>query len=316
MRDWAFSSDGFHDRFASRGAADAASRRIAAWLARPAAYRLSYATLAAPPAPGRIRVSRAAANARRSSVSAPSGAVGLVIDASGSMLQRLGGRRKIDVEKELLDKLVRTGLPEGTQFALRVFGQGGEGSCRTDLVLPLAPLDRTRVGAVVRGIRSTNGAKTPLAESLKLVAADLAAAQGPKLVVLVTDGEETCGGDPEAEIRAARSAGLDVRLNIVGFAVDTLALRGTFQRWAELGGGRYFDATDRGSLERALAQALAETFEVVSATGAVVARGTVGGDEVAVPPGVYSVRIGAGAAALREGVEVRAGEVTPVRFGT
>jgi Mg-chelatase subunit ChlD len=38
--------------------------------------------------------------------------------------------------------------------------------------------------------------KTPLAAALERVAADLSEVDGPKIVVLVTDGEETCGGNP------------------------------------------------------------------------------------------------------------------------
>src|SRR5690606_35078389 len=84
----------------------------------------SHATLArqairitpAKQAPGFIRVTRAASAGN-------AGAVEIILDASGSMLQRLGGQRRIDVAKETLTKLTTQVIPQGTPFALRVFGR-------------------------------------------------------------------------------------------------------------------------------------------------------------------------------------------------
>jgi hypothetical protein len=93
-----------------------------------------------------------------------------------------------------------------------------------------------------------NLAKTPIGASLLLVKQDLAGVKGPALVVLVTDGEETCDGDPHAAIKALRDAGLDVRVNIVGFAVDEVA-EGLYRR-RHLGNGAYFDAQNGEQLQR------------------------------------------------------------------
>jgi len=49
------------------------------------------------------------------------------------------------------------------------------------------------------------------------VESDLAKAKGPKTVVLVTDGEETCDGDPGTVIQSLIDKGFDFRLNIIGF---------------------------------------------------------------------------------------------------
>ena len=80
------------------------------------------------------------------------------------------------------------------------------------------------------------------------MADDLADAKGLRTVILITDGEETCGGDPEAEIVSLRAQGFDVRVNIVGFAVDDTGLKETFQKWAKTGGGEYFDAANAEEL--------------------------------------------------------------------
>jgi hypothetical protein len=241
---------------------------------------------------------------------AGSGAVEVILDASGSMLQRLGDKRRIELAREALLDLTASGLPAATPFALRVFGHRETDSCRTDLELPLAPLDRAAAAAEIRSIEAKNLARTPIAASLRAVGQDLAAASGPRLVVLVTDGEETCDGDPAAAIEALRAGGVDVRVNIVGFAIDELMLEEDFERWARMGGGRYFDAADGEALRRAVRGSVREGFEVVR-DGAVVATGTVGDEGVELAPGRYEVRTSSGAAL--GAVTIAAGEVAQVQ---
>jgi hypothetical protein len=240
------------------------------------------------------------------------GAVEVILDASGSMLQRLEGARRIDLARDALLGLTGETLPDGVPFALRVFGHREADSCRTDLEIPLAPLDRSRVAATIRSVEAKNLAKTPIADSLRAVARDLAGASGPRLVVLVTDGEETCDGDPAAAIRELAAGGVEVRVNIVGFAIDELMLKEEFEGWARLGGGRYFDATDGEGLRQAVRGAIRETFEAVS-NGEVVAGGTVGGDAVELPVGEYRVRTSSGKDL--GAVTIAADEETTVRLG-
>jgi Mg-chelatase subunit ChlD len=218
------------------------------------------------------------------------GAVEFILDASGSMLKKLNGVRRIDIAKTALTGLAKDALPNGTGFALRVFGNREAGSCRTDLDIPLGPLDRTAAVARIQALQSMNLAKTPIGASLVEVANDLKGAKPPMLVVLVTDGEETCGGDPKAAIQALRAGGMDVRVNIVGFAVDEVVLKETFREWARLGNGGYFDAQNGEQLKGALVATLRPSYQLLVGTK-VVASGTVNGDAVEVPAGKYRVRV-------------------------
>ena len=240
-------------------------------------------------------------------------AVEFVLDASGSMLQKLGGARRIDLAKSALTDLARNALPDGTGFALRVFGHKEAGSCRTDLELPLAPIDRNAAAARIQGLGAMNLAKTPIGASLLKVRDDLKGVKGPMLVVLVTDGEETCGGDPKAAIQSLRSAGLDVRVNIVGFAVDEVVLKDTFREWARVGNGAYFDAQDGEQLRKAMRATLRPTYQVLAASK-VVATGTVNGDPIEIPFGNYTVRILGTAARDIGDVAVEGGELRELRY--
>jgi hypothetical protein len=216
--------------------------------------------------------------------------VDLILDNSGSMLQTLGDERRIDAAKQVLTELVEETLPSGIPLALRVFGDEPD-SCETDLAIDLAPLDGGAAVDRIAAIESVDGVKTPLAAALERVAADLSGVDGPKIVVLVTDGEETCGGNPQRAIRELVNQGIDVRVNIVGFAVDDEGLKEQFEEWARIGGGRFFAAAGADELGEAIAAALQPPFEVRDTASAVIGSGVVDGDAVRVPPGTYAVEI-------------------------
>jgi hypothetical protein len=151
-----------------------------------------------------------------------------------------------------------------------------------------------------------NLARTPIAASLRLVRNDLANASGRVLVVLVSDGEETCDDDPLAAIAELRAAGMDVRINVVGFALDEHRLREQFESWARAGGGVYVEARDRAELQRAMDVTVQTPFEVLSGND-VVATGVVGGEAVSLRPGQYRVRVLGGTSADEQSVEVTPG---------
>jgi len=175
-------------------------------------------------------------------------------------------------------------------------------SCQTDLDVPIAPLNPAAVGQRIAALTAKNGAKTPIGASLDAAAEDLKGVTGEKLIVLVTDGEETCGGDPAAAIERLRKAGIDTRVSIVGFALDDETLAATFRRWSDSGGGAFFDAKDAAGLDRSLTEALRPGFEVLNAQGQVLASGIAGGDAVPVPAGNHTVRIKGRATASKPAV--------------
>jgi hypothetical protein len=58
--------------------------------------------------PGKVAVTQAPG------AKATNGAVELILDASGSMLQKLGATRRIDIAKQTLAKLTSATIPAGT----------------------------------------------------------------------------------------------------------------------------------------------------------------------------------------------------------
>jgi len=260
-------------------------------------------------APGFLQVT-----ASRDRLSPDSGdAVEVILDASGSMLQRIDGRRRIDIAKQVLIALTGETIPAGMPFVLRVFGHREADSCRTDLEVPLAPLSPASLAETIKGINAENLAKTPIARSLELVAGDLAGVTGRRMVILITDGEETCGGDPLQAIAALERAGISIRLNIVGFAIDDPELEDAFANWADLGNGHYLSARNAEQLEAALVGALNQPFRLIDANGRLVRRDLTGGEPIELAPGRYQV-IGEASGGPPVAVEIRSGETAVVQL--
>jgi hypothetical protein len=314
MQDWAASGGGFYEYAVSHGQVDRAFDRLATWLRRPAAYTVSWRATFESREPGSLSVSAPVGPQGRGSFVAGSGvAVEVILDTSGSMLDRVGKRRRIDIAKAVLTDLVRTGLPKGVPVALRVFGDQRD-VCGTRLAVPLAPLDPSAVTRLVRGIRVVREADTPIAGAISAVPTDLAGNARTRIVLMITDAEEVwphrdlCGRDPAGAIEALRGAGIEVRLDIVGFGMSNRRAKAQMRRWAELGGGSYFDAGDQRELAEGIAVALRAPFQVFDEDGLLAATGTVDGPEVVLPPGRYRVEVLTSPVIVLEDVEILAGE--------
>lgn len=288
MQSWSCVNGGYYSYVIHENEMEIAFERAATMLRRPAKYRLSLETETRDaPGPGFLRVV--------SGDNAPArGAVELILDASGSMLQRMEGRRRIEIAKEVLTTAIQEQIPSGTPTALRVFGHRTPNACETDLEIPLAPLNAEAAVSKIAGIQAKNLARTPIADSLSAVKNDLRSANGPSLIVLVTDGEETCEGDPAAVIASLRESGIDVSLNIIGFAIDDQELADEFSAWAEAGGGRYFAANDTETLADSVADALSTSFRVFDSGGNEVALGRIDEDPIELPQGDYRIVLDGG----------------------
>jgi hypothetical protein len=285
MQDWSRINGGHYQYMLSHGEMAVAFDRAATLLRRPADYTLQVSSLfREAPGPGTLSVV-----VGKQGTSVGSGGIELILDASGSMLKQLDGKRRIAIAKEVLSEAVTRFVPAGTPLALRVFGHKEPNACRTDLEIPLQLLDVAATVKVIAGINAMNLAKTPIAASLAAAEFDLGNSQGRRVIVLLTDGEETCDGDPEQVIRALQDKGLVISLNIVGFAIDDAALEAQFESWAKAGNGRYFSAEDQEGLSESLAEALQTPFTVFDSSGAQVASGVAGGEAIELNAGFYRV---------------------------
>ncbi|MEZ0372757.1 MAG: VWA domain-containing protein [Candidatus Sericytochromatia bacterium] len=137
----------------------------------------------------------------------------MVLDASGSMEEEMGGIRKIDTLKARMSQFVR-GLSEQARIGLRVYSTG-DGSCTdTRLLMPAEQLDRARMIDAIN-LLEPNG-QTPLAYSMQQAMFDFPDNGRKNVMVVVTDGLESCDGDPCAVAREAASRGIEIEVISVG----------------------------------------------------------------------------------------------------
>jgi len=187
-------------------------------------------------------------------VSAPIGAqttqssLVFVLDGSGSMWGRVDGKIKIVEAKQVMGDLL-TGVPAGVEVGLVAYGHRRKGDC-TDIET-LANFG-TPVSTIAEQIQKISPkGKTPITTSLQRGADLLSGKEGNATLVLVSDGIETCEGDPCALAEQLRSQGIDLVIHTVGFGVGHGAQR-QLQCIAEKGGGNYYHANSGEDLRKAL----------------------------------------------------------------
>ncbi len=200
--------------------------------------------------------------------------VELILDVSGSMAQVIEtGETRMDAAKRVLREVVGA-IPdrEGINVGLRIYGHEGDNteagqaeSCQSsDLVAPIKGVDKRKVLGEVEDLQPTGW--TPLALSLERAGDDFKAAEGvTNAAVLITDGLETCGGDPCAVAGELHDADINLVTHVVGFALvpEEQATLGCI---AEEGGGQLVGAANATELTAALFEVL-EQLEVVQGVG-------------------------------------------------
>jgi hypothetical protein len=221
----------------------------------------------------------------------------IILDLSGSMTLPLGKSTRIATARDVLRRVlakVPADFNVGLRFYGHRFGSRQRETCTdTELVAPIQRLDRARLLSLIDHTQPRG--ETPLVYSVLQTVTDLKPLSGGS-VVLVTDGEESCNGDPTAAARQLKDAGLDITLNIVGFTLTGKEVERQLTAFSESTGGHYYSAQSGDALTRALMMAAVETFpySVFDATGRQVASGEAGQNASELPPGEYRVVVRAG----------------------
>lgn len=178
----------------------------------------------------------------------------LILDASGSMWGQVDGENKIVIARRVLGELIDE-LPDASEVGLVAYGHRRKGDCADiETLIPLGPLDRAAVKSAVEGLNPKG--KTPITASVEQALEIVRKSGEPATVLLLSDGLETCGGDPCRAVQTARDAGAPLLLHVVGFDVEGEDLS-QLQCMAQAGGGLFLNAEDASELGAALDAAVA-----------------------------------------------------------
>lgn len=272
--------------------------------------------------------------------------IALVLDASGSMKALLAdGTSRMEGAKAAVAQFVGT-LPAETRLSFRAYGHQSptqKKDCKDTALL--APFDKVSsnkaaITEKARGLQPQG--YTPITHSLTLAAQDLLPEEAAShVVVLVSDGKETCEADPCAAAKALAEADAKLVVHTVGVGVDTVT-RSQLQCVARMARGNYYDANSTSELTGALSKAAVKgaeepvkkkqvviatpklgklrmkvlgghhDHEVLDATGKKVDELSSVHTDAELAPGIYSVKFGNG---VWTSIEVKAGETTEIKPG-
>src|SRR5918997_4767386 len=217
--------------------------------------------------------------------------VELILDLSGSMARDIGGgETRMEAAKRVMNDVIDA-LPEreGINVGFRIYGHLGDNtdagrdvSCQSsDLVVPIQGVNKPALRDQVAAAQPIGW--TPIALSLQRAGGDFQPAEGAaNHILLVTDGEETCGGDPCAVAESLRTGAANLTTHVVGFALTEEQAR-LVNCIAERGGGLNLRAASARELSNAI-------FSVLQEIQVVVQNGFLEIEEIggAFPPGPIS----------------------------
>lgn len=193
--------------------------------------------------------------------------IAILIDASGSMKADVPGGNKMALAKSSIKEFSES-MPENVHLSLSVFGHKGTGSdadkkksCASiETVYPLKPYEQKEFGEALEKFSASGW--TPLASAIQQAEKELkeASEEGTKtFIYVVSDGVETCDGDPVKAAKDAKESMTNLQINIIGFDVDNEADR-QLKKVADAGGGEYTSVKSKQELDDQITKSWKESF--------------------------------------------------------
>lgn len=169
--------------------------------------------------------------------------ISILLDASGSMRAQINGKSKMDSAKEAI-QIFADKLPENAEVSLRVYGHKGTGSqkdkqvsCNSTEEIFHGPGNQTdQIKTALQNVKPAGW--TPIANALKSVKQDIDPETTDSIVYVVSDGIETCGGNPVQIAKELNQSKVKTVVNIIGFDVDNEGQK-LLRQVASSGGGEF-----------------------------------------------------------------------------
>jgi len=187
----------------------------------------------------------------------------IVFDASGSMAGNTVQGLFSDITRiDEVRKALAEVLPNAAKFrkiGLITYGPGPYGQCNVALDFRPMPNAAEPIMSVVNGLNPAG--KTPLVAAVKQAAEVLDYKTEKGVVVLLTDGEETCGGAPCELGQLLHATGRDLTVHVIGYQLRAFRWTGAqsfldVKCLAEETGGLYITAENRDDLVKAFEKTL------------------------------------------------------------
>ncbi|HEV3021692.1 MAG TPA: VWA domain-containing protein [Pirellulales bacterium] len=182
----------------------------------------------------------------------------IVLDCSGSMMETMrDGHSKMEAAKKAVTELVHK-FPEGLRLTFIIYGHDKKLECKAvKIARELSVLDASGKAALTKEIAALQPVGgTPIALALQVAGQELFRNDAYCGLVLISDGKESCKGNPVAEAaRLAENPKLRMGVNVIGFDVKADE-REALEAIAAAGKGKYHGANSADELEQALPKAI------------------------------------------------------------
>ncbi|MFO1519046.1 MAG: Ig-like domain-containing protein [bacterium] len=215
-----------------------------------------------------------------------------ILDASSSMNGQLEGVRKIDLAKQAMGAMLSK-LPMSTQVTYRWFGSqslAGHHDCKDSVqAYPLKNIESNKILTLLSQVEAQGLA--PLGFALDKVRTDMKTASGSKVVILITDGFDNCGGDPVGQLDRWKKEKLNAKLYVVGLDLAGTRAETELKRLASLTGGQYFSVHNLKEFLAALEDMVKVTYTIVDYKGREIAQRPVGAPAISLRTGEYRVEV-------------------------
>lgn len=143
----------------------------------------------------------------------------LVIDASGSMVQKdRNGLPLIDGARSAARQILPFAA-RNRKLGLTTLGPGSADQC-SNVLVRVAPQEDAAAPIIqaIDGLVTDGG--TPLSSAVEVAANALDFQNQRAVVVVVSDGDETCGRDPCEVARTLKAQSADLTIHVIGFKGD------------------------------------------------------------------------------------------------
>ncbi|MEZ5536082.1 MAG: VWA domain-containing protein [Thiolinea sp.] len=184
----------------------------------------------------------------------------IILDGSNSMWGQLQGINKIVTARESLKTLLEN-AHGSIDFGLLTYGDKSKRGC-TDFTLVSKPEDYNQQEMLNNINRMNPRGRSPIADALKKAAENLPTENAH--ILLVSDGEESCGGDPCAVAGDLRRTNPNLQIDVIGFRDEKEA---QLECIAENGNGAFVVADNTERLKTLLAGVQAKARSVMKTAG-------------------------------------------------
>ncbi len=145
----------------------------------------------------------------------------IVFDGSGSMAEtgfnQIGEPRIFDARRAMQEAMPQ--IAPNRRIGLIVYGPGASADECSGIDLKFAPRPQAAAPVIAAIEALQPEGRTALTEAVDLAARTLDHTRKPGTIVLVTDGKETCGGQPCALANELATTGMATTVHVIGFKV-------------------------------------------------------------------------------------------------